>query len=728
MIGLLSLKIHGESMMKRAVLLLTLAFSLAGIAPADEGMWLYNHFPTQKVKAKYGFSPSQAFLDHLRGASVRFNNGGSGSFVSADGLTFTNHHVAATCLQQISTPENNYYKLSFLAKTREEEVKCADLELNVLQSIEDVTARVQGAAKPGMDAAAAGAAQRSEMAAIESECTKSTGLRCDVVTLYAGGMYNLYRYKKYTDVRLVFAPEFDIAFFGGDPDNFEYPRYDLDITFFRVYENGQPVHLNDYLKFAKTGVKEGDLVFVSGHPGSTGRLLTGSQLAFRRDVQYPWAIKNYDQRIRVLQAFAAKSEENARLAQEDIFGYQNSYKAYNGYQSGLLDKALMAKKEQEEQKMKDAVAGDPKIKQEIGDPWGPIDQAEQTYRKIFLPLTYVERLSGWGEMSTYARQLVRLAAEKAKPNGERLREYRESNLPSLEQSLLSTAPVYKSLDTVLLTEAFQEMSNTIGANDATVQKILGGKTPEQRANEIISGSKLDDVNARKQLYEGGAQAIQQSTDPLIALMRDIDAEARQVRKTWEDQVDAVERRNATNIAKLRFKTEGMNMPPDATFTLRLSYGAVKGYVEDGRGHVAAKGSKVPAITTIGGAFEHAAKHNNQEPYKLPQSWMEAKSKLNLNTPYNTASTPDIIGGNSGSPVVNKSGEVVGIIFDGNIQSLPWNFQYEDQIGRSVSTDSRGILEALRKVYGATALADELQGSTATPTKKPAAKKAATTKK
>ena len=698
--------------MKRIALILIAMLLLAGLAAADEGMWLFNHVPTDKIKARYGWAPDQAWLDHVRSASVRFNNGGSGSFVSADGLTFTNHHVAATCLQQISTPEKNFYKLSFLAKTRAEEVKCADLELNVLQSIEDVTARVQGASKPGMDAAAGATAMRSEMSAIESDCTKQTGMRCDVVTLYAGGMYNLYRYKKYTDVRLVFAPEFDIAFFGGDPDNFEYPRYDLDITFFRVYENNQPVHLTDYLKFTKAGVKEGDLVFVSGHPGSTGRMLTMAQLAFRRDVQYPWAMKNYAKRISVLQAFAAKSEDNARMAQEDIFGLQNSVKAYTGYQSGLLDKSLMAAKAASEQKLKQAINSDAAKKQEFGDPWSEIDQAAQTYRKIFKQLTYIERHSGWGEMAAHAHDLVRLAVEKQKPNGERLREYRESALPSLEQSLLSNAPVHKPLEVVSLAEAFREMTDEIGAGDPIVQKVLAGKEPDQRATELVNGSKLDDANVRKQLYEGGAQAIAASTDPLIVLMRDIDPQARDLRKAYDDQVDAVERRNGAKLAKVRFATEGTDTYPDATFTLRLSYGSVKGFTEDGRGHIVPPGTKVPYFTSIGGAFEHAAKHGNKDPYKLPQSWMDAKPKLNLSTPFNTASTPDIIGGNSGSPVVNKAGEVVGIIFDGNMQSLPWNFRYEDKIGRSVSTDTLGVIEALRKVYGATGLANELEGGSA----------------
>jgi Peptidase S46 len=702
-----------EAWMKRTALILTIVL-LSSFALADEGMWLYNDFPTDKVKAKYGWAPDQTWLDHVRSASVRFKNGGSGSFVSADGLTFTNHHVAATCLQQISTPEKNYYKLSFLAKTRQEEVKCADLELNVLQSIEDVTARVQGAVKTGMDAAAGATAMRGEMAAIESDCTKQTGMRCDVVTLYAGGMYNLYRYKKYTDVRLVFAPELDIAFFGGDPDNFEYPRYDLDITFFRIYENGQPVHLNDYLKCSKAGVKEGDLVFVSGHPNSTGRMLTMSQLMFRRDVQYPWNLKNYPKRIQVLQDFAAKSEDNARMAQEDIFGLQNSVKAYTGYQGGLLDKSLMAEKQVSEEKMKKDVASDPKKKQEFGDPWSEVDQAMQAYRKIFKPYIYLERMSAWPEIARDARDLVRVAAEKQKPNGERLREYRESALASLEQSLLSSAPIHKPLEIVEMAQAFREMTDEVGANNPTVQKILAGKTPDARANELVSGSKLDDAAFRKQLYEGGARAIAQSIDPLIALLRDIDPQARELRKSYDDQVDAVERRNGQKFAKIRFASEGMNMPPDATSTLRLSYGAIKGFVGDGRGHVATKGAKVSYFTTLGGAYEHAAKHGNKDPYALPKSWMDAKSKLNLSTPFNTSSTPDISGGNSGSPVVNTKGEVVGIIFDNNMQSLPWNFQYEDKIGRSVEVDSQGIIESLRKIYGASALADELEGGKAPP--------------
>jgi hypothetical protein len=714
--------------MKRILVLFFCVLLLAGVGLADEGMWLFNAFPNAKVKAKYGFEPTQAWLDHVRLSSVRFNNGGSGSFVSADGLTFTNHHVGSGCLHDLSTGGKDYLKTGFYAKTRAEEGKCPDLELNVLMGIEDVTAKVNAAVKPDMNAAQAGQAQRAAMAAIEKECATSTGLRCDVITLYAGGMYHLYKYKKYTDVRVVFAPEFAMAFFGGDPDNFEYPRYDLDVTFFRIYENGKPVHLDNYFHFSKTGVKEGDLVFVSGNPGSTGRLLTMAQMEFSRDVQYPWVLKAYKRRVAALKEFSRESEENARIAQEDVFGYENAIKAITGYQSGLLDKDLMAGKAAEEKKLQESVASDAKKEAEFGDPWAQLEKAMEVERQIFLPLTYVERRAGFrGDLARIARDLVRVTAEKKKPNGERLREYRDSALPSLEQRLFSTAPIYKSLEASILAEGMGEMRDELGADDPAVRQALAGKTPEERAKELVEGTKLEDVAVRKQLYEGGEAAVEASTDPMIVLMRAVDPEARKLRDRYDDEIQAVERREGATLAKIRFATEGMNMPPDATFTLRLSYGEVKGFTEDGRGSVAAKGAKVPYFTTMGGAFEHAAAQGNKPPYQLPESWIKAKSKIKLSTPLNNISTPDIIGGNSGSPLVNKEGEVVGIIFDGNIQSLPWRFVYEDKIGRSVSVDSRGIIEALRNIYGATALADELTGAPAKTAAKPAAKQPAVKK-
>jgi hypothetical protein len=683
---------------------LALSFVFSSVASADEGMWLYNEPPKEKIRAKYGFELTQQWLDHVRLSSVRFNNGGSGSFVSADGLTFTNHHVGAGCVQQLSSEGHDYIKTGFYAKTQAEEAKCPNLELNQLVGIEDVTDKVNAGLKPEMSAADAGQAQRAAMSQIEKECTTATGLRCDVVTFYSGQVYNLYKYKKYTDVRLVFAPEFDAAFFGGDPDNFTYPRYDLDITFFRVYEKGQPAHLEHYLHWSRSGVKDGDLIFVSGHPGATNRQQTMAQLDFTRDVAYPRTLATLKRRIELLQEFSKQSEENARIAKEDIFGLQNSQKALTGYESGLLDKSIMDAKAADEAKLQTSYkanaqnAGTP-------NPWDEIAQAMKLQREIYPQLTYLERLRGFafgGGLPQTARVLVRAAEEKPKPNADRLREFRDSALPSLEQQLFSTAPVYKSLETVLLADALAEMQDTLGRDNPDVQKVLNGKTPADAAKDMIAGTKLDDVAVRKQLYEGGQAAIAASNDPLIVAMRAVEPDALIARKQFDDKIDSVVRRDGTLIAKARFDRSGFAQPPDATFTLRLSYGAVKGYEENGK--------HIPYFTTVGGAFEHATEHGNQPPYKLPESWMNAKSKLNLKTPLNFVSTADIIGGNSGSPTVNKEGEVVGIIFDGNIESLPGNFAYSDVESRAVSVDSRGIQEALRNIYGADALADELLGS------------------
>ena len=679
--------------------LLSFVFIISTLATADEGMWLYNEPPKDRIKAKYGFQLTQAWLDHLRLSSVRFNNGGSGSFVSPDGLTFTNHHVGAGCVQQLSTEGHDYIKTGFYAKTQAEEAKCPNLELNQLVGIEDVTDKVNAGVKQGMSAAEMGQAQRAAMSQIEKDCSTSTGLRCDIVTFYSGQVYNLYKYKKYTDVRLVFAPEFDIAFFGGDPDNFTYPRYDLDITFFRVYENGKPAHLDNYLQWSPTGIQDNELIFVSGHPGNTGRLLSMAQLEFLRDFQYPANLKLFARRIALLQDFSKQSEENARIAKEDIFGLQNSQKAITGYQSGLLDKSIMSAKAEDEAKLHKAFKADPK-NAGAPDPWDEIAQAMQTQKTIYPNLTYLERMRGFSaRLSQIARVLVRAAVEKSKPNQERLREYRDSALPSLEQGLFSTEPVYKNLDTALLADSLSEMQDSLGKDNPDVQKVLGGKAPADVAKDMIVNTKLDDVAVRKQLYEGGQAAIDASTDPLIVAMRAIDADARSARKEFEDKIDSVVRRDGTLIAKARFAQSGFSQPPDATFTLRLSYGTVKGYQEDGK--------PIPFETNMGGAYEHAAAHNDQPPYNLPESWTKSKSKVDLKTPLNFVSTADIIGGNSGSPTVNKKGEVVGIIFDGNIESLPWNFAFSDLQGRAVSVDSRGIREALRKVYGATALADEL---------------------
>ena len=691
-------------MIKRTAIffcLLCLVTSTATVAFADEGMWLFNEFPKDKVKATYGFEPTQEWLDHVRLSSARAPNGSS-SFISPDGLIFTNHHIAQGCIHDLSVNGKDYMKHGFYAPTRADEPKCPGMEFVVLEGIDDVTAKVNAAVKPGMSDADSGKAQREAMSGLEKECSHGD-IRCDVVTLYSGALYQLYTYKKYDDIRLVMAPEFDIAFFGGDPDNFEYPRYDLDISFLRAYENGEPAKTKDYLTWSKTGVKDGELVFVSGNPGRTDRLFTVDQLNFLKDYQYPMVLASLKQRVDVLQKFAAQSEDNAREAEHDLFGLQNAYKAYTGYNGGLHDKALMDKKTADEKTLREYVNADAKREQQFGNPWVAISDAVDVQKQIYKPLNYLDNMGGFrGMLANYARTIVRAAGQKQKPSNERIRGYQDSALPTLEQRLFSTAPVYKSLEQVELAESLGEMRDVLGADNETVKIALAGKSPEERAKEVIEGTKLNDVAVRKQLYEGGQAAVDASDDPMIVLMRSVEPAALAVHQRNEDDVDSVLRKNAGNIAKAYFAQGGFSVPPDATFTLRLSYGAVKGYKLNGK--------KFPWFTTLGGAYQHAAEHGSKPPYQLPESWMKAKSSLNLKTPYDTVSTPDIIGGNSGSPVVDKNAEVVGIIFDGNIESLPWNFMYSDQVGRSIATDSRAIIEALKQVYHADALVNEITGT------------------
>ncbi len=685
--------------MKRAVALLCLfVFFLGNPIYADEGMWLFNAFPKDKVQAKYGFAPDQAWLDHVRLSSARAPNGSS-SFVSPDGLIFTNHHIAQDCIHDLSTSGKDYMKAGFYATTRAEEAKCPGMEFLVLQNIEDITAKVNAAAKPGMSTTDAGRAQRQEMAALEKQCSGGD-IRCDAVTLYSGAMYNLYKYKKYDDIRLVFAPEFEIAFFGGDPDNFEYPRYDLDISFFRAYENGQPAQTANYLKWSPNGASDNDLVFVSGHPGRTGRLLTMEQLGFLRDYQYPLQLNSYPRRLDAIQKFSAESEENAREAQSDVFSIQNSFKAVTGYEAALKDQDLMAKKAADEQELQQFVNSSPERKKEYGDPWAAIAKAVDVQKQIYKPLFFLDNLAGFrGDLARYARYIVRAADQKQKPSNQRIHDYQDSQLPTLQTRLFSTAPVYKGLEQVLLTESLTEMRDELGADNPDVQKALAGKTPEERATEVIQGTKIDDVAVRKQLYEGGAPAVNASTDPLIVLMREVEPDAAAIHNRDEDEVQSALRQNGGEIGKALFAQKGLSVPPDATFTLRLSYGAIEGYTLNGK--------KVAWFTTMGGAYQHAAEHDSKYPYELPESWVQNKSAIDLNTPYDTVSTADIIGGNSGSPVINKAGEVVGIIFDGNIESLAWNFEYTDKVARAVEVDSRSITEALRKIYHADALLNEL---------------------
>jgi hypothetical protein len=695
------MKTHPKSLSRPLITLAGMLFLFPSAAECDEGMWLFNKPPRQILESRYHFSPSAQWLEHVQKSSVRFNNGGSGSFVSADGLIMTNHHVGADCLVKLSDETHNYYRDGFHAKTRGEEKRCHDLELNVLMSIEDVTGRVNAAVKAGLTPEQAFAARRAVITEIERESNQKTGLRSDVVTLYQGGEYHLYRYRRYTDVRVVFAPEQQIAFFGGDPDNFEFPRFDLDVCFFRVYENDKPARIEHFLKWSPAGATRDELVFVSGHPGHTDRLNTVAALQYLRDVGFPYMLQRLYRLEVLLSSWSQRSDENARKAKEMLFGAQNSRKARDGGLAGLLDPEIMSQKRLAEEKLRAAVARDPAL-QATRDAWDRV-AAAQTVRKTHLRrYSLLERSYAFNsELFGIARTLVRHAEEQSKPESVRLPEYTEARRPSLELQLFSTEPIYKDYEILKLANSLTWLTSQLAGERDLLQIALAKKSPEGRARDLVLGTTLENVAVRKRLYEGGRQAIDASQDPLIKLAQQVDPLARAVRKVMETEVDEVERQAYAQIGKAKYKIEKGNTYPDATFTLRLAFGTVRGYEEGGM--------HVPFETTIGGLYQRSRKHHDKEPFNIPRRWVERKDKLDLKTPFNFVSTADIIGGNSGSPVINRNAEVVGLIFDGNIQSLVLDFIYTDAQARAVAVQSRAIIEALQNVYDARALAAEIIG-------------------
>jgi hypothetical protein len=680
----------------------TLAFALSAallgpaLGRAEEGMWTFDNPPIKQLGEKYHFTPTREWLDHVRLSSVRLNDGGSGSFVSPHGLLLTNHHVALGQLQKNSTAAHDYVKDGFYAPTPGQEMKSPDLEVNVLMSMEDVTGRVLGALKKSKTAEEEFAARKAVIANIERESQQKTGLRSDIVTLYQGGEYWLYCYKKYTDVRLVFAPEQQIAFFGGDPDNFTYPRYDIDFALFRVYDNGKPIESKDYLRWNAKGAADNELVFISGNPGSTQRLDTMAQLTIERDVAEPSILKILKHRLAVLKRYSAEGPEQARQATDDIFGYENSLKAYEGREQGLLDPHVMGKKQKEEDAFRATVMANPEWKAAYGGAWQAIAEAERkaatrANERFFHGLD--------SELANLAKTIVEYVAEVKKPDGQRLRGYHEAQLDSLRFQLSSPAPIYKAMETARIAGALQQDLDEVGPNDPFVKLVLDGKTPQEVATALVSGTKMEDPAVRKKLMEGGEAAVAASDDSMIVLARRLDPMRREFVKWTEDNVQSVEQKAGEQIGKARFAAYGKTTYPDATFTLRLSYGQVKGYPMNG--------TKAPYKTTFYGLFDRATSFDFYGPFDLPSRYKEGRAKLDLSTPLNFVTSNDVIGGNSGSPVINRNGEIVGLIFDGNIESLVGDFVYDPEKNRSVAVHTAAMTEVLRKLYGTGKLMDEL---------------------
>jgi hypothetical protein len=662
-------------------------------------MWTFDNPPIKQLKERYGFEPTREWLDHVRLSSVRFNDGGSGSFVSPRGLVLTNHHVALTQLEKVSSPAKDYVKEGFYARTEAEELKCPDLEVNVLVAMEDVTPRVLSAVKPGMTEEAALKARKAAMAKMEKESLERTGLRSDVISLYQGGEYWLYQYKKYTEMRLVFAPEQQIAFFGGDPDNFTYPRHDLDFALFRVYENGKPVESKDYLKWNAKGAGDGELVFVSGHPGSTSRLETMTQIETERDYDLPLILKALNRRVETARRYGAQGPEQARQAARIIFFTENSLKVFKGRTQGLADKTLVAKMQKDEASFRALVASKPEWEKAYGGAWDAIAHAEMKHRQLLT--TYRLYSLRWSRLADIALNIVQYVAEVKKPDGERLEGYHDSQLDSLRFRLFSPAPIYPRYEAAMFEGALQLSLEELGANDPFIKAVLGARTPAEVAKATVEGTKLADPAFRKSLVEGGEAALQASGDPMMVLARTIDPFDRQRIKTFEDNVESVETPAGEKIGQARFAVYGKSLYPDATFTLRLAYGAVKGFPMNG--------TQAPPMTTFYGLYDRAYSFGLKPPYNLPARYLERRTSLDLAGPLDFVSTCDIIGGNSGSPVINRQGELVGLIFDGNIESLVGDYVYYEVNNRAVAVHSGAIIEALRQLYDASSLADELEG-------------------
>jgi hypothetical protein len=684
----------------RSAVLLPAALLLAA-APmihAEEGMWTFDNPPLKQLAAKYNFHPTQAWLDHLRLSSARLNDGGSGSFVSPNGLLLTNHHVARGQLQKNSTAEHDYVRDGFYAATPDAEMASPDLEVNVLVGMQDVTARVLGAAKGIADETRALKAQDAEIAAIEKESKDKTGLRSDVVSFYQGGEYWLYQYKAYTDVRLVFAPEQQAAFYGGDPDNFTYPRYDLDMALFRVYDNGQPLKTDNFLKWSAKGAAPGELIFIPGHPGSSQRDDTMDELLFDHDSIEPAFIEYLSRRIAAAQAFGAQGPEQARLVGTTILSLQNSLKVYEGRYDALNDKGIMAKKQAEESEFRARVAANPEWKKAYGDAWETIAAIQKRAAPRQEAMIFRRTDS---RLFSIARQIVQYVVEVKKPDGERLDGYHDAQLETLKFQLFSPAPIYLSTEKLYMTTALNLAAEKLGRNDEYLVKLLQGSDVNTFVNSVVDGTKLSDVAVRKALLDGGEAAVAASTDPMIVAARRTDPLAREYRRWQHDEIESALTPAGEKLGKARFAVYGKDAYPDATFTLRLSYGTVDGYL--------CNGTIAPPFTTFYGLYDRAASFSNQPPFDLTPKEAAGRDKLDLATPFNFVSTGDIIGGNSGSPVVNRDGEVVGLIFDGNIESLAGDFVYDGTKNRAVAVHSAGMIEGMRKLYDAGALADELEG-------------------
>lgn len=686
-----------------ASLLAVIAFSagLSGASRADEGMWTFDNIPANAMRESYGFAPDQAWLDRVRAGSARLEGGCSGGVVSANGLVQTNHHCVIDCVANLSGPEENLVAAGFRARTRNEERRCEGMAVQIVTGIENVTQRIERAtANAGAQGFAA--ARDAEISRIEEACGATGGpaRRCQVVTLYQGGQYSLYSYHRYDDVRLVFAPEDSAAYFGGDPDNFNFPRYCFDVGFIRLYENGRPAATPNFLRYRTTPLADGEMTFTSGYPGATSRQLTTAQLGFQRDHFLPWRLTYLSELRGRLAEYGSRGAEQMRIVQDTLLNVENSYKAFNGRRSALVDPDGFGAVAARENDLRTRIAASSALARETGDAYLAIETATNTYRGFYLAHQFAEVRAGAGsELVNYARDLVRGAAERQRPNAERLPAFTEARIAAVQARLFADTPHEAALEEMLVAFWLSKMREALTADDPLVRRVLGRESPEGLARRLMSTTRLGDAGERRRLWEGGQAAIAASTDPLIVFVRAWDQEARALRQRYLVEVEGPIAQAQERIARARFQTFGSSVYPDATFTLRLSYGRVAGWREP-------SGRQVAPFTRVAGLYERAT---GAAPYHLAPSWAAAQSRLNAQTPFNFVTTNDIIGGNSGSPVLDREGRVVGLVFDGNIHSLGGDYFFDGDLNRTVAVSGSLIQEALVTVYGMNGLANELAG-------------------
>lgn len=659
-------------------------------AHADEGMWTFDAFPAAKMRAAYGWAPDQAWLDKVRSAAVRLTGGCSASFVSGDGLILTNHHCVVDCLQSLSTAKGDLVATGYNSGTRERERLCPGQQAEVVSAIADVTPQVK-AAIGTLSGDVAVKARDAKIAEIEKAgCTDTAKTRCQVVKLYGGGQYKLYTYRKYSDIRIVWAPEFQAAFFGGDPDNFNYPRYALDASFLRAYENGRPVSTPNHLHFDPRAPVDGETTFVVGNPGSTQRLATMDQLAFAREVQVPITLASYSElRGRLISAMESNPVK-AREGQEELFFIENSLKVYRGLTDALNDPAFVKKLADAERDLRARAAEDPTI----GNPWASVTRALGAYRNLYIPYRFITPRD---DLYAYAMSLVRAADERAKPNSQRLPGYTDSALPLLEKQVLDPRPIHPWLDELQLEWSLSKAREYLGADDPDTKLLLGKESPEGLAKRLVTETRLADPAFRKALWNGGKAAIDASRDPLIVYARRLDMRQRQLQQAYNEQYDAPVTAAQAKLSQARFAAYGSSVYPDATFTLRISYGKVQSWIE--------RGKPVPTHTTIKGAFDRAT---GAQPFKLANAFVANQGRIDKSTVYDFVTTNDIIGGNSGSPVLDRNGTVIGAAFDGNIHSIAGNYGYDPVLNRTVVVSMAALNEALAHIYPAPALLAELK--------------------